>query len=166
MLEYGDLIINELEANWVGYRAQGVQPVFVGAANPVHQELIKVQREIFNRVMEKLKPGVSVKELAELVLQAGAAVAPKSGPAAGARGDLNMHGRGAATVDHYGPRQCPRQLAITLQENMVFICKPSAVSADGTSISTRGDTVGSHRTAGAGWANGRTTWRFPGPDIS
>ena len=34
LLEYGDLIINELEANWVGYRAQGVQPVFVGAADP------------------------------------------------------------------------------------------------------------------------------------
>jgi Xaa-Pro aminopeptidase len=143
VLEYGDLIINELEANWIGYRAQGVQPVFVGAANPVHRELIKVQREIFNRVMEKLKPGVSVKELAELVLQVGATVAPKSGPAAGARGDLNMHGRGAGDD---GPiitahAKSPRQLAVTLQENMVFICKPSAVSADGTSISTWGDTV-------------------------
>ena len=53
VLEHGDLIINELEANWVGYRAQGVQPVFVGAADPVHQELIKVQREIFDRVMER-----------------------------------------------------------------------------------------------------------------
>ncbi|MGH7874722.1 MAG: M24 family metallopeptidase, partial [Candidatus Binatia bacterium] len=95
LLEYGDLIINELEANWVGYRAQGVQPVFVGAADPVHQELIKVQREIFNRVMEYLKPGVSVKELADLTLKVGAAATPKSGPAAGARGDLNMHGRGA-----------------------------------------------------------------------
>ena len=36
---------------------------------PVHQELIKVQREIFNRVMEHLKPGVTVKELAELTLK-------------------------------------------------------------------------------------------------
>jgi len=143
LLEYGDLIINELEANWVGYRAQGVQPVFVGAADPVHQELIKVQREIFNRVMEQLKPGVSVKELADLTLKVGAAVTPKSGPAAGARGDLNMHGRGAGDD---GPiitahAKSPRQLGVTLQENMVFICKPSAISADGSSISTWGDTV-------------------------
>ncbi len=143
LLEYGDLIINELEANWVGYRAQGVQPVFVGAADPVHQELIKVQREIFNRVMEHLRPGVSVKELADLTLKVGAAVTPKSGPAAGARGDLNMHGRGAGDD---GPiitahAKSPRQLGVTLQENMVFICKPSAISADGSSISTWGDTV-------------------------
>ena len=54
LLEFGDLIINEVgSVHWIGYRSQGVQPVFVGKADPVHQELIKVQREIFNRVMEK-----------------------------------------------------------------------------------------------------------------
>ena len=143
LLEHGDLIINELEANWVGYRAQGVQPVFVGAVNPVHQELIKVQREIFNRVMEHLKPGVTVKELAELTIRSAESAAPKSGPAAGARGDLNMHGRGAGDD---GPiitahAKSPRQLGVTLQENMVYIFKPSAVAADGQSLSTWGDTI-------------------------
>ena len=143
ILERGDLIINEVEASWIGYRSQGVQPVFVGVADPVHQELIKVQREIFNRVMEHLKPGVSVKELAELTIKTGEAAAPKSGPAAGARGDLNMHGRGAGDD---GPiitahAKSPRQLATQLQENMVFICKPSAHSADGQSLSTWGDTI-------------------------
>jgi len=143
ILERGDLIINEVEASWIGYRSQGVQPVFVGVADPVHQELIKVQREIFNRVMEHLKPGVSVKELAELTIKTGEAAAPKSGPAAGARGDLNMHGRGAGDD---GPiitahAKSPRQLATQLQENMVFICKPSARSADGQSLSTWGDTI-------------------------
>jgi Xaa-Pro aminopeptidase len=143
ILERGDLIINEVEASWIGYRSQGVQPVFVGVADPAHQELIKVQREIFNRVMEHLKPGVTVKELAELTINTAAAAAPKSGPAAGARGDLNMHGRGAGDD---GPiitahAKSPRQLAVTLRENMVFICKPSALSADGQSLSTWGDTV-------------------------
>ena len=143
ILQHGDLIINEVEASWIGYRSQGVQPVFVGVADPLHQELIKVQREIFNRVMEHLRPGVTVKELAELTIKTGAAAAPKSGPAAGARGDLNMHGRGAGDD---GPiitahAKSPRQLATQLQENMVFICKPSAVSADGQSLSTWGDTV-------------------------
>jgi Xaa-Pro aminopeptidase len=102
-----------------------------------------VQREIFNRVMEHLKPGVSVKELADLTIKTGEAAAPKSGPAAGARGDLNMHGRGAGDD---GPiitahAKSPRQLATQLQENMVFICKPSAHSADGQSLSTWGDTI-------------------------
>ncbi len=143
LLEPGDLIINEVEASWIGYRSQGVQPVFVGKADPVHQELIKVQREVFNRVLENLKPGVTVKELAELTVKTAAAAAPKTGPAAGARGDLNMHGRGAGDD---GPiitahAKSPQQLGVALRENMVFICKPSAIAADGQSLSTWGDTV-------------------------
>ena len=143
VLERGDLIINEVEASWIGYRSQGVQPVFVEVADPLHQELIKVQREIFQCVMEHLKPGVTVEELAKLTVQSAAAAAPQNGPAAGARGSLNMHGRGAGDD---GPiitahAKNPRQLATQLQENMVFICKPSAISADGQSLSTWGDTV-------------------------
>lgn len=143
LLERGDLIINEVEASWIGYRAQGVQPVFVQVADPVHQELIKVQREVFNRLMENLKPGISVKELAELTRTTAARVAPQSGPAAGATAQLTMHGRGAGDD---GPiitsnARNPSQLAVTLSENMVFIFKPSARSADGNSICTWGDTV-------------------------
>lgn len=143
VLERGDLIINEIEASWIGYRAQGVQPVFVEVADPAHQELIKVQREVFNRACERLKPGITVGELAELTRRAGAEAAPKSGPAAGARAELTMHGRGAGDD---GPiitshARSPRQLAVALRENIVFICKPSAISADGNSICTWGDTV-------------------------
>ena len=143
ILERGDLIINEIEASWIGYRAQGVQPVFVELADPVHEELIKVQREVFNRVLESLKPGITVAELAELTRQSGQNAAPKSGPAAGAKAELTMHGRGAGDD---GPiitshARSARQLAVALRENMVFICKPSAITADGHSISTWGDTV-------------------------
>jgi Xaa-Pro aminopeptidase len=143
ILERGDLIINEVEASWIGYRAQGVQPVFVEVADPKHKELIKVQREVFNRVMENLKPGITVKELAELTRKAGEETAPASGPAGGARAELTMHGRGAGDD---GPiitsnARSPRQLAVELRENMVFICKPSAITTDGSSISTWGDTV-------------------------
>jgi Xaa-Pro aminopeptidase len=143
ILERGDLIINEVEASWIGYRAQGVQPVFVTVADPVHQELIEVQREVFNRVVENLKPGITVGELAELTRKVGAGAAPKSGPAAGAEAELTMHGRGAGDD---GPiitssARSPRQLGVALHENMVFICKPSARSADGNYICTWGDTV-------------------------
>src|SRR5207247_2082220 len=92
LLERGDVIINELEASWIGYRSQGVQPVFVEAINPVQAELIKVQREIFNRVLESLKPGITVGELAELTKKTAASAAPKTGPATGAQGELTMHG--------------------------------------------------------------------------
>jgi len=143
ILERGDLIINEVEASWIGYRAQGVQPVFVAVADPVHQELIKVQREVFNRLLENLKPGITVKELAELTRNTAGRVAPPSGPAAGAVAQLTMHGRGAGDD---GPiitsnARSPHQLEVALRENMVFIFKPSARTADGNSICTWGDSV-------------------------
>ena len=143
ILERGDVIINELEASWIGYRSQGVQPVFVEVINTVQAELIKVQREIFNRVLESLKPGISVGELAELTRKTAESIAPKSGPAAGASGDLTMHGRGAGDD---GPiitphARSPRQLGLAMQENMVLVCKPSAISADGEYICQWGDTV-------------------------
>ena len=142
ILEHGDLIINEVEASWIGYRSQGVQPVFVGSADPVHQELIKVQREVFNRAMEHLKPGVTVKELAELTASLAQRIAPQSGPAAGATAQLTMHGRGAGDD---GPiitsnARSPRQLSVALRENMVFIFKPSVKSGDGSTC-TWGDTI-------------------------
>jgi len=143
LLERGDVIINEIEASWIGYRAQAVQPVFVEIVNPVQAELIKVQREIFNRVLENLKPGVTVGELAELTRRTADSAAPKTGPAAGARGDLTMHGRGAGDD---GPiitphARSPKQLNVAMRENMVFICKPSAISADGEYTCQWGDTV-------------------------
>src|SRR6185295_9999779 len=69
--------------------------------------------------------------------------APKSGAAAGARGELNMHGRGQGDD---GPIITPhakssRQLAVAMRVNMVFFCKPSAISADGEYICQWGDTV-------------------------
>src|SRR6185436_7764027 len=143
LLERGDVIINELEASWIGYRAQGVQPVFVEVIDPVQAELIRVQREIFNRVVESLKPGITVGELAELTRKTAASAAPKTGPAANAHGDLTMHGRGAGDD---GPiitphAKSPKQLAVAMRENMVFICKPSAISADGEYTCQWGDTV-------------------------
>jgi Xaa-Pro aminopeptidase len=142
ILDRGDLIINEVESSWIGYRSQGVQPVFVGVADPVFLELIKVQREIFNRMMENLKPGVTVKELAELASTCAEEAAPKSGPAAGATAQLTMHGRGAGDDGPIitGHARSPRQLSVALRENMVFIFKPSAKATDG-SLCTWGDTV-------------------------
>ena len=143
LLERGDVIINELEASWIGYRSQGVQPVFVEVVNPIQAELIKVQREIFNRVLESLKPGITVGELAELTRRTADSAAPKTGPAAAARGDLTMHGRGAGDD---GPIITPharsqKQLSVAMRENMVFVCKPAAISADGDDSCQWGDTV-------------------------
>ena len=143
LLEHGDLIINEIEASVQGYRAQSMQPVFVGVAHPAHKELIKLQRDVWQTVFEALKPGVTVGDLAELTEKSTAKFLPTSGPAAGARVALNMHGRGQGDD---GPlitpsQRRPEQLAVALKENMVFIFKPYARSADGKSECCWGDTV-------------------------
>lgn len=142
-LERGDMIINELEANWMGYRSQAVQPVFVEVVDPVHAELIKVQREVFEITREQLRPGISVGELAEIAASAARQAAPDSGPAAGAKTKLTMHGRGAGDD---GPiitnhARDPEHLAVRLEENMVFIFKPAAETPNGSHICTWGDTV-------------------------
>jgi len=144
-LERGDLIIDELEASWIGYRSQIVQPVFVEVADPVHMELIKIQRDVFNSVMEILKPGITVRELTEATEATGDKSIPKTGPAAGAEIKLTMHGRGAGDD---GPivtssSRNPRDLEAEIRESMVFILKPSAeVEYKGEKyICTWGDTV-------------------------
>jgi Xaa-Pro aminopeptidase len=145
LLERGDLIINELEASWIGYRSQGVQPTFVGVADPVHIELMKMQKEVFNILIEMLRPGVTVGELVEKTEEGCAKFSPKSGPAAGAVAKLTLHGRGQGDDGPIitGHAREPHQLAVTLHENMVFIFKPSAeIHEPGRkAICTWGDTV-------------------------
>ena len=110
LLERGDVIINEIEASWIGYRSQGVQPVFVEVINPVQAELIKVQREIFNRVLESLKPGITVGELAELTKRTAAKCRPEE--RAGSRRARRPHHawarRRRRRADHHAARQKPK----------------------------------------------------------
>ena len=143
VLQPGDLIINELEACWIGYQAQCVQPVFVERADPVHEELIKVQCAVFDEVLAAIQPGTNLGELAELARKTVERAAPAKGPAAGAKAKLTMHGKGAGDDGPIitGAARDPRQLAYGLKENMTFVFKPSVLTADGTSICTWGDTV-------------------------
>ena len=142
-LEHGDLIINEIEASWIGYRAQAYQPVFVGKSDPLHEELCTLQREVYQAIMERLRPGTTVGELAALTESTFARIVPKSGPAAGAFCGLNMHGRGQGDD---GPlitqiQRRPEQLAVALKENMAFILKPYIRTADKATEFAWGDTV-------------------------
>lgn len=56
-LQRGDIILNELEGNWAGYRSQGVQPVCVGECDPTYDELMSIQREIMADLLPQMKPG-------------------------------------------------------------------------------------------------------------
>ncbi len=142
-LAKGDLIINELEACWIGYQAQGVQPVFVEEAHPVHVELMKVQREVFNAVAEVIRPGTTLTEIDAAAAAAVVRAVPNKGPAAGARARLTMHGKGAGDdgpIITSASRE-KRHMDYELKNNMTFIFKPAAVTADGNALCTWGDTV-------------------------
>lgn len=144
-LEYGDLIIDELEASWIGYRSQMVQPVFVGKADPVHIELFKVQRELFEALRENFRSGVTLRELGEVTIRAGAKATPKSGPAASAQSRLTLHGRGAGDDGPImvGNMHDSPDLDLVLEDNMVCIMKPSVEIGEGKgrTICRWGDTV-------------------------
>lgn len=142
-LERGDLILNELEASWGGYRSQSDVPVGVGQPDPVYQELMKVQKELWYDMLERLKPGTTVGELQQRCASYCAEVAPRSGPAAGATALMNMHGRGAgddAPIITSSATDA-KQLAVQLQDRMVFILKPGVHTANDSHNITWGDTV-------------------------
>jgi Xaa-Pro aminopeptidase len=142
-LERGDIIINELEASWAGYRAQGVQPICVQTCDPVYLELMKIQGEIWHEIFGMLRPGTTIGELSAAVLKINERERPATGPAAGAIAHLTMHGRGQGDD---GPivtnsANAPYQLRRELQAGMVCIVKPEVRAADRSHPITWGDTV-------------------------
>jgi Xaa-Pro aminopeptidase len=143
VLERGDIIFNELEASWAGYRSQGVVPVALGQPNPAYPELMKLQRVLFDDILAALRPGTTLGELQQRCARLATEAAPKSGPAAGATGLLTMHGRGQGDDGPIitGHAHDPKQLNLPLQEHMVFILKPHVHSADGAYNINWGDTV-------------------------
>jgi Xaa-Pro aminopeptidase len=143
ILEQGDIIFNELEASWGGYRSQGTVPVSVGQPDPVYPELMKIQQVLFEESLAALKPGTTLGELQALCARRAQEVAPHSGPAAGATGVLTMHGRGAGDDGPIitGSARDPKQLSVPLRERMVFILKPQAHTANDDANITWGDTV-------------------------
>jgi Xaa-Pro aminopeptidase len=142
-LERGDIIINELEASWAGYRAQGVQPICVQACDPAYGDLIKLQGEIWHEVFGMLRPGTTIGELSEAVVRINERQRPSAGPAAGAIARMTMHGRGQGDDGPIvtGSARAPYQLRRELRAGMVCIVKPEVRAADGTHPITWGDTV-------------------------
>jgi Xaa-Pro dipeptidase len=142
-LERGDVILSEVEASWAGYRAQGVQPVCVGDCDRTYLELLRVQGEVHDRLLTMLRPGTTVAELVDACDRFCKEASPQSGPAAGARASLTMHGRG---LGDDGPivtpnDKPPRELRRALEENMVFVFKPQVSNAEGTHRINWGDSV-------------------------
>ena len=143
VLELGDRIEDELEASWQGYRSQAVQPVWVGQAEPLYHDLIKIQRDVFNGIVEAMKPGVTVGELLDVAQEAVRTASPASGPLAGCGTSLMMHGRGQGDDRPLvtNPTASSRYLDLQMQEGNVVILKPRVRTADRKHGVNWGDTV-------------------------
>jgi hypothetical protein len=96
--------------------------------------VIKLQRD-FNRVVE-FKTRCHGRRIGRTTRNSWK-VAPKAGRG-GRAGELNMHGAARATAGRSSLHAKSERLAVAMRENMVFICKPAAISADGK-LFVRGD---------------------------
>ena len=136
VLEDGDIILNELESSINGYRAQQTRPVAVRTCEPIYLQLMDFHGELYHRLLEYLKPGVTLAEVIGKVKELGQQLAPSTGPLAGGGARMVCHGRGLGddvplatndeAVKRYGDWQFPN--------NGVFIIKPSVHAGDGTSL--------------------------------
>lgn len=144
ILEDGDMIFNELEASWGGYRSQGVAPVAVGQPELAYLELARMHGELYEELLGDLKSGTPMGTIAEKCVRRAPEIAPRTGPAAGATAVLSMHGRGAGDdgpIITGGTSREAHNFSVPLEENMVFIFKPTVRSTTGGYFYQWGDTV-------------------------
>jgi Xaa-Pro aminopeptidase len=133
-LERGDRLDNEMEAKFLGYQSQRVQPAILGDASPALLNAMDKHRQIFDAARRQLKPGVPFGEIAKRIDE----VAQEQG----CQARLTMHGRGLGEDRPLlvGGDMTAETASFILQEGNTFIMKPRIRTADGTAV-TWGDIV-------------------------
>ena len=133
-LQKGDVISNELEAKYVGYNAQRVQPIYLGDPPEADLKAMEKHRAVFNRAMETMKPGVKFSEIVATIGDVSTELDCVA--------NVTMHGRGLGEDRPLlvGGSMNEEVLSFTLQEGNVFIVKP-AVTPNGGPTAHWGDTV-------------------------
>ncbi|HEY3115795.1 MAG TPA: M24 family metallopeptidase [Chloroflexota bacterium] len=136
VLRDGDIIENELEASVIGYRAQQTRPVAVRTCDPVYIDLMEFHRDLYDQVLDFIRPGVPLPDVIAKTQEMGKQLCPKTGPLAGGGANFVCHGRGlgddfplatnAEAVARFGGWSFP--------ENGVFILKPQVRGGNGASI--------------------------------
>jgi len=149
-LQRGDTIVAEIEASVIGYRAQQIRPVSVHEPDRVLAELAKLHGDLYPEVLACLKAGATAGEVVRRTVEAGQRLAPPSGPLAGARTSLIVHGRGLGDdrpllltqpggASDY--EATDRAMGLRFPENGVYICKPTIWTSDLEYQFIWGDTV-------------------------
>jgi hypothetical protein len=123
----------------IGYRAQQIRPIAVRECDPVLLELAKMHAELYPRLLEVLRPGITVAELIDKTIAVGKSVALRSGPLADVKSSLIVHGRGLgddrpllltnldAKPMYEGTE---RAMDFRFPENGVYIVKPTIATPD------------------------------------
>jgi Xaa-Pro aminopeptidase len=143
-LERGHLIVNEIEAAYGGYHAQGVQPFAVGDCDPVYKDVSKMHAEYWQRAFDYLQVGRTVGEVDNFCKSLAAEMLPAGSKYSNSRGQLAMHGRGLGSDGPLvtgGREQTDYDAQFT--PGWAFVYKPSlSIEANGRRYSAGwGDTV-------------------------
>jgi Xaa-Pro dipeptidase len=133
-LQRGDMLSNEVEAKYIGYAAQRVQPAFLGEPPKLLLEAMDKQRIVFEATRERMKPATRFGEIVSAVDEVAQEL--------GCRATLTLHGRGLGEDRPLlvGGDMTPEVANFELREGNAFIVKPNVRLPDGPGI-TWGDTV-------------------------
>lgn len=136
ILQKGDFLSVEIEGRWGGYIAQIDQTVAIGEASPDLVDASKLSIEAFERVVDRLAPGVTMGELQEVAEIASADQRIRAG--------LGLHGRGTGDdgpllIAGRPPSSSIRDIPVA--EGCCFAIKPSAVVGGLAEYGRWGDTV-------------------------
>lgn len=136
VLQDGDIIINELEASVIGYRAQQTRPVAVRRCDPIYSDLIEFHRDLYLRLLDFMRPGVSLRAVIQRTRELASELCPRTGPLAGGGANFVCHGRGLGDDFPLATNQeaVERFGEWTFPENGVFIIKPNVRAGSGASI--------------------------------
>ncbi len=144
-LQRGHLIVNEIEAAYGGYHAQGVQPIAIEDCDPVYKDLYARHAEYWQRCFDALDVSRSVREIDELCQEIASEVVPAGGEYDNVRGRLAMHGRGLGSDGPLvtGTGRGDATMAQRFAAGWAFVFKPSlSVEARGRRYGANwGDTV-------------------------
>jgi Xaa-Pro aminopeptidase len=146
----GDVIVAEIEASVVGYRAQQIRPIAVHDCDPMYFELSKAHVDLYPQLLELMQPGITVSELIEKTIALGKKTAVRSGPLRDAKASLIVHGRGLGDdrpllLTNLDARPMyeatERTMDFQFPENGVYIVKPTIATADKKYQFVWGDSV-------------------------
>jgi Xaa-Pro aminopeptidase len=93
-VEQGWLFLSRVEAAWGGYRARATLPFSCGEPAPPYPELVSLLVDIWNETCERIRAGISIARVQEVVAHSAAQHAPHRGPLAGVEISFALNGCG------------------------------------------------------------------------